>query len=158
MENKQAGNMKFEEVIKKHLKHSKVKTILPNRKTQYSAGYDFYSKEEKILEPNTQHMFWTDVKVKTFYDYFLLLTIRSSLAVDGISLANCVAIIDSDYYNNETNDGNIGILLRNFGNVPVKISEGQRIAQGILMKYHETEHDKPLKWDVRVGGIGSTGK
>ncbi|MDC7243177.1 MAG: hypothetical protein PQJ44_04400, partial [Sphaerochaetaceae bacterium] len=66
-----------------------------------------------------------------------------------------VGIIDSDYYNNPDNEGEIMLILYNFGKEPVAINKGERIAQGIFMKYFTVdENETTIK---RLGGFGSTG-
>ena len=72
-----------------------------------------------------------------------------------LALVNSTGIIDSDYYNNEDNEGHIMIALLNFGNEPVTLEKGERVAQGIFSKYLITNDDDAT--GVRTGGIGSTG-
>jgi len=146
--------MRFEIVRDDSRKFPKDDIHLPEIQTEGSCGYDIYTNEEKILEPSQQHLFWTDVKVKLNKDEFLMMVPRSSIGVKyNLMLANSVGIIDQSYYENSDNDGNIGICLYNYGNVPVKVEKGMRVAQGIVMKYVISTVDlhKP-----RVGGFGST--
>jgi dUTP pyrophosphatase len=150
--------MKFEVVRDDCRKFPKDTIILPTRKTENSAGYDFYSNESAFVKPNEMHIFWTDVKVELDTDKYLQCSVRSSLAIQGLILANGVGIVDSDYYSNESNDGNIGIMLRNLGNNYVKIAKGDRIAQGVILKYHTIEEQLVKKMNVRIGGLGSTGR
>lgn len=82
--------------------------------------------------------------------------IRSSIAFKfGLSLANEVAIIDSDYVDPSY------IMIYNMGDTPINIYHGDRIAQGILekniqVKLEETK-ELPIQKTNRAGGIGSTG-
>ena len=71
-----------------------------------------------------------------------------------LSLANTVGVIDSDYYNNPTTDGNIGVLLVNNSDETKILSRGEAFMQGIFMQYFVTSDDDAQ--GVRVGGIGST--
>ena len=71
-------------------------------------------------------------------------------------LKNLTAIIDSDYYENESNDGNIGICLYNYGAKEVTIEKGERIAQGIFKQFLVADSGNTDK--ERNGGIGSTGQ
>ena len=75
---------------------------------------------------------------------------------NGIILANNVAIIDSDYYNNRSNEGHIMIALKNTSDKTYDIEKGDKIAQGIFQKFFITDDDNVL--EKRKGGIGSTGK
>ncbi len=130
--------------------------ILPKRGSKYSAGYDFFSLEEYTLHPKEVHLFPTGVKAKMNEDEVLLLVVRSSIGIKkGLSLANQVGVIDSDYYGNEKNDGHILIALRNESEKEVTINKEERIAQGLFIHYLTTDDDKTE--ETRTGGIGSTG-
>ena len=130
---------------------------LPERKTAQSAGYDIEAAEDCVLEPGDIKLVATGVKAFMNYDEYLALHIRSSLGIKRhIMLANSTGIIDSDYYNNEDNEGHIMLVLYNFGKETVTIQKGERIAQGIFVKYLKATEDDAV--GVREGGFGSTGK
>ena len=129
---------------------------LPTRKTTESAGYDIECAEAVTLEPNQVVLVPTGLKAFMAYDEYLAIHIRSSMAIKRkLALVNSTGIIDSDYYNNEENEGHIMIALLNFGNEPVTLEKGERVAQGIFSKYLITNDD--VATGVRTGGIGSTG-
>ena len=129
---------------------------LPTRKTTESAGYDIECAEAVTLEPNQVVLVPTGLKAFMAYDEYLAIHIRSSMAIKRkLALVNSTGIIDSDYYNNEENEGHIMIALLNFGNEPVTLEKGERVAQGIFSKYLITYDDDAT--GVRTGGIGSTG-
>ncbi len=131
--------------------------ILPKRGSKHSAGYDFFSLEEYTLHPKEVHLFQTGVKARMNKDEVLLLVVRSSIGIKkGLSLANQVGVIDSDYYGNEKNDGHILIALRNESENDVTITKEERIAQGIFVHYLVTDDD--MTKETRIGGIGSTGR
>lgn len=148
----------FEVVRSEHLKHHfEVKTTLPIRADKGSAGYDIFVKEEVVLEPGESKLVFTDVKAYMQEDEVLLLYIRSSLGVKfGIQLKNNTGVIDSSYYENPDNDGNIGLPLVNMSKKKVVINPGERVAQGIFTKYLAADEDTTLKSE-RVGGLGSSG-
>lgn len=150
---------KFFEVREDAIKNPKVETILPRRGTGKSAGYDFYSKNSVRIQPGETFLFWTDVKVLVSDTAFLSVHLRSSLGIKnpGLMISNVTGIIDADYYENEKNDGNIGICLFNNSKDEVTIIEGDRIAQGIIQTYYRTDDDFPISLE-RTGGSGSTGK
>ena len=82
---------------------------------------------------------------------------RSGLAFkQGVYLANCEGIIDSDYVDP------IYAMVTSISNVPTRIYDGDRICQAELVKkvYHGlTELKKPpVQKTEREGGFGSTGK
>jgi len=139
------------EVVKNPIHDSP--TQLPMRATQSSAGHDFYLKETIVLQPQETKLTFTDVKCQLLDDTFLSVHIRSSVGVKKhIMLANGTGIIDSDYYNNSSNDGNIGIALHNYGQKAITLEAGERVAQGIIQAYRA--FDKIDR--VRGGGFGST--
>lgn len=133
-------------------------TKLPTRKTKGSAGYDFFLPCDVVLQPySTSGLIPTGVKAKMGSNDVLMLYIRSSVGIKkNVTLANDVGIIDSDYYNNKNNEGNIGLVLRNNSGKTVRFSKGERVMQGIFTKFYLTEDDKAD--GKRKGGTGSTGK
>ena len=154
---------RFEEVEEKYKKFPEIGTKLPQRGSQGSAGYDFYSKEEYTLLPGESHVFYTDVKSIFFRDNVLFIFARSGMGVKyGITPRNCVGIIDPDYYGNPVNDGNIGICLTNNGTDSYVVKIGDRIAQGLFTRFYITDEDEYNDMkdneNTRCGGFGSTGK
>ncbi|HEY8346334.1 MAG TPA: dUTP diphosphatase [Symbiobacteriaceae bacterium] len=133
------------------------KVALPERKTARSAGYDLAAAEDVVVEPGKVALVPTGLKAYMEPDDVLLLTIRSSLAVKrGLMLANSVGVIDADYADNPDNEGHIQIALVNLGTAPVRVEKGERVAQGIFVKYLTTADDQAR--GQRTGGFGSTGR
>lgn len=148
----------FEVVNEKNRKFSGEKISLPIRGDKGSAGYDFFSNETITIEPKEQHIFWTDVKSYMLEEEVLKLYIRSSVGIKkGLVLSNGTGIVDSSYYSNPSNDGNIGIAIRNLTEQVVNVEKGERIAQGIFEKYLLADVDTVAN-ETRIGGVGSTGK
>lgn len=147
------------EVVKEEYRNYNIEDIqLPTRADIGSAGYDFYSPCDFELQPKELKVIPTDIKAFMQKDEVLLLWIRSSLGIKKkIILANQTGVIDSSYYNNPSNDGNIGIALLNTGNEVYKVNKGDKIMQGVFTKYLITDDDEPINKE-RLGGIGSTGK
>lgn len=150
---------KFEIVQDCFRKHPDSILSLPYKATSYSAGYDFFVPQETIIEPKETKIIWTDIKAFMLENLFLLICLRSSVGIKrNVMLANSVGIIDSDYYNNPTNDGNIGFAIRNLGEIPTVFQEGERIGQGIFLPFISTALN-PLQDSFeqeRMGGFGST--
>ena len=69
-------------------------------------------------------------------------------------LANTSGWIDSDYYSNESNDGNIGIFLMNISDETQVIKKDDRIAQGMFIQYLVADTGNTDA--ARTGGFGST--
>lgn len=134
------------------------KIQLPTRADGKSAGYDFYVPKDIQILPSQKTSFQTDVKAYMQEDEVLMLYIRSSLAIkQGLMLSNGVGVIDASYYNNTSNDGNIGISIMNTSGKAVTLKAGERVMQGIFKKYLIADTDETLQ-DERIGGIGSSGK
>ncbi len=129
---------------------------LPKRKTTGSAGYDFESAVSVTLPPKEITFVTTGIKAYMQEDEVLQMYPRSSLCFKrNLMKANSVGIIDSDYYNNPDNEGEIMLILYNFGDKEVFIKKGERIAQGIFTKYLSIDNDNTNI--RRLGGFGSTG-
>ena len=126
----------------------------PTRGTKNSAGYDFYSPDEYTIRPNEIVKIWTDVKAYMQPNEFLMLDVRSSMG-GKFMLANTIGIIDSDYYGNVDNDGNIGFFLKNISEQTQLIRKGDRIGQGLFLRYLTTDNDNFIS-ETRKGGHGST--
>ncbi|CCY46190.1 deoxyuridine 5`-triphosphate nucleotidohydrolase [Firmicutes bacterium CAG:822] len=132
------------------------KIILPHRATGNSAGYDFHLFEDLILKPGEIKKVPTAIKASMNHDEVLMLYIRSSLGFKyNLRLCNQTGIIDSDYYNNENNEGHIFIAIQNEGKETVNLKAGDRFAQGIFMKYLTVDDETQIN-NVRQGGMGST--
>lgn len=131
--------------------------ILPRRATKNSAGYDLCTIEDASIAPGEIGVVDTGVKCMMNEDEFFLLFPRSSLAkTHGLRLANTAGVIDADYFGNEENDGHIRLFLYNFSNHIAYITKGERLVQGIFLKYLKTDDDNSTA--DRSGGLGSTGK
>lgn len=147
----------FEVVADKYRKHSG-EIILPRRGTNSSACYDIHLPIRVCLAPNERKVIDTDLKAFMQSDERLNIYIRSSIGIKkGVVLTNQVSIIDSDYYNNPDNDGNIKLAIWNMSDETVVLEKDERIAQGEFSKYLTTWDDNP-RATKRIGGIGSTGR
>lgn len=131
---------------------------IPRRGTRKSAGYDISTPVECTIEPGQQVKIPTGIKANMDDDDVLLIFIRSSMASKkGIKIVNQTGVIDADYYNNIDNEGHIWIVLENTSGSDVTLFSGERIAQGVFLKFGIVEDDIPIN-DERVGGFGSTNK
>lgn len=130
---------------------------LPNRATKSSAGYDFYSPVDVVIEPSAAKLIFTNIKACFGADEVLILCCTSGMGKRGVVLANGIGVIDADYYNNENNEGNIGFMLRNLGVEPYVVKCGDKIGQGIFTKFLKVDDEEEITSE-RVGGFGSTVK
>lgn len=132
--------------------------ILPTRNDDGSAGYDFYTPYRLVIPPKGIVKFKTNIKCKLPNRDVLLLFVRSSIGIKkNLMLCNGTGVIDSTYYNNPDNEGNIIGALYNYGDEEQIIEAGDRVMQGVIMPFEVVEDDQPLNKE-RVGGIGSSGK
>lgn len=144
------------------IKFEKVKNCpfpmkLPSRSTTGSAGYDFYAAYPFSIGAGQTVFVKTWVKAKMPKDTVLLLFERSSWGFKKhISIPNSVGVVDSDYYGNTENDGNIAFAFTNNGNEPLEVHEGDKIGQGVFLRYLTVDDDDA--YGERSGGFGSTGR
>ena len=147
--------MRHFEVVSDKYRKNNVDIKLPTRATKNSIGYDFYSPIAVDIEPMHSQMIWTDVKAIFNSDEALLINVRSSMGKQPVMIANTQGWIESDYANNPDNDGNIGFRLFNLGDTIYTVRVGDRIGQGMFIKYLTTDDDNATS--TRNGGFGSTG-
>lgn len=145
----------FEIVREDARKHPGAKIRLPERATKHSVACDFFAPVNVIIHPGESEMIWTDVKAIFDPDEALILNVRSSMGKSHIIPANAQGWVESDYAGNESNDGNIGFRLLNLGHDDYIIHAGDRIGQGMLIRYEPIGKETDAE---RTGGFGSTGK
>ena len=128
---------------------------IPTRKTAWSAGYDFVTPFFIRLRPGESILFPTGIKAEMANFNVLFLFVRSSIGLKKhCMLPSGVGVIDSDYYNNPDNEGDIFMSLQNIGRESITIDAGERVAQGVFLCYDTVCNDSAS--GIRTGGIGST--
>jgi len=145
------------EFIIKDMRKTDCKTLeLPRRNDLGSCGYDIKSPIGAIIKPNQQLLVWTDIKAYMLLDEVLEANTRSGNGTKkGVILSNIIGWVDSTYYDNEDNNGNIGLCLKNTGDKDFVIEIGDKIAQVKFSKYLITDDDNPINSE-RKGGFGSS--
>lgn len=150
----------FEPVIKKVRGFEPITGLnpkMPKRGSIHSAGYDICAIKDCAIRPNQSVFIHTGIKAYMPPDEYLDLRVRSSLGIKRqLMLATGASVIDADYYNNPDNEGEIIVVLHNYGSTTQIIRAGERIVQGIFTKYFLTDNDNAT--DQRTGGTGSTNK
>ncbi len=132
---------------------------LPHRATDGSAGADLHAWLEAPLTVGVGER----VRIPTGIaiglpskDTVALVFARSGLAIKhGLTLSNCVGVIDSDY------TGEIQVGLINQGDAPYTIEPNERIAQLVIMPVFTPDFEvtDTLEETARgEGGFGSTGR
>lgn len=133
---------------------------VPFRATAGSAGFDVCAAVEKdvVLEKNETTKIPSGIAICLPNKNFVALLLpRSGLSIhNGITLANGVGVIDSDFR------GEIIVALRNFSNEDYTLCPGEKIAQILffnLVDFVLEVTDEELSETQRGSdGLGSTGK
>ena len=129
--------------------------ILPKRATKNSVGYDFFAINDISIKPGEIVKIPTGYKAKFNDNEALLIIIRSSLGFKyNLRLTNQVGLIESDYYNNESNEGHMWVSLQNEGQEEVTIKKNTAYSQGIFINFLKIDNDETT--NIRKGGLGST--
>lgn len=130
--------------------------IEPIKATPGSAGFDLCANKDVTIEPNKTVMVGTGISVEIPAGYFGGLFARSGLATKrGIRLANSVGVIDSDYR------GEVIVALHNDSDIEQTISNGERIAQLIIIPYlncSAKQANALSETERGSNGFGSTGR
>lgn len=132
--------------------------VVPFYATSGSAGMDLTAclKEDVTLEPLERKIIPTGIAIGLpSPDYAAFVFARSGLASKkGITLPNCVGVIDSDYR------GELMVSLINLSRESYTIKNGERIAQLVIMEVAKANFNVVDRLDDTErgdGGFGSTG-
>ena len=132
--------------------------VIPEMATSGSAGMDLRAciTEDIIINPGQRALISTGLAIALESNaYVAYIYARSGLAVkSGITLANCVGVIDSDYR------GELKVGLVNISDNPFTVSNGERIAQLVIAPVivpEVVEVDELDETERAAGGFGSTG-
>ncbi|HPY96963.1 MAG TPA: dUTP diphosphatase [Candidatus Cloacimonadota bacterium] len=132
--------------------------ILPQRMTEYSAGYDLFANnsEPLCLKKGERMRISTGVAVALPEGFEAQIRPRSGLAFKhGVTVLNSPGTIDSDYR------GEIMVILINHGDEDFIIEPFSRIAQMIISRFEVVDFElcENLSETMRAeGGFGSTDK
>lgn len=142
----------------------KIKKLTPTAKTPTygtdgAAAFDIYADLPDTwigFSPDSQCVVSTGLSFEVPPGHVLRVYSRSGHGfMHGVTLVNCVGVIDSDYR------GELKIGLRNDGNLGFRVDHGDRIAQGIIEPIERVEFvdaDELGTTKRGAGGFGSTGK
>ena len=128
---------------------------IPEYKKDGDAGFDISSIEDCVIPPDKTMLIHTGLAFAIPKGLELQIRLRSGVGLKNtIIIPNSPGTIDSGYR------GEVGLIIRNIGIESVKISKGDRIAQGIISPVvHASfqEVDDLPESDRGSGGYGSTG-
>lgn len=129
--------------------------IAPAKAHRTDAGWDLSLRTDVVVHPNQVQMADLGIAVAVPPGYVGLIYPRSSVGAKlQVGLANTVGVIDADYR------GPVKLALRTFGEEPVILEAGQRVAQMVLTPCLLTEAkqvDDLSNTQRGHGGFGSTG-
>ena len=74
----------------------------------------------------------------------------------GLIILNGVGVVDADYVDNPSNEGEIAGLFYNMLNEDVILKTGEKMMQGVFVNYNVVDNDNAK--GIREGGFGSTGR
>lgn len=139
--------------IAAHLTHDhKVKIFDSSNVEHVRTPRELVEADHKIgfaLEPGERALLPTGIHTNLPETHFMAVYPRSGVAIRlGLSLINCVGVIDADYQQE------VMITLVNNSSKRAFITNGLRLAQAIIQPY--TTYGESVE-GVRVGGFGSTG-
>jgi dUTP pyrophosphatase len=130
------------------------RATLPVYGTEGAACFDISTIESGIVEAGSSKVFATGLAFEIPSGYVLKVYSRSGHGFNkDIRLANCVGILDSDFR------GQLMVKLKADGE-SLKVEEGDRIAQGMVLKFDKIvfeEVDELSNTERGEGGMGSTG-
>lgn len=127
---------------------------LPDYKTAGSAGLDLRANIEEAIElkPLERTLIPTGLYMSIPEGCEAQIRARSGLALNhGISLANGIGTIDSDYR------GEIKVILINLSQEPYIINKGDRVAQMVFIKYEKVNLIEVENLDETIRGEGGFG-
>lgn len=143
--------------MKLKIKRMRDGALIPKRATAESAGLDLsaFLDQDTVINPGEIVKIPTGIAIGLEVGTVGLVYPRSGLSSKyGITLANCVGVIDSDYR------GEILVPVINHSSSPFTIHNGDRIAQLVVspILLPEIEEATELNETERgTGGFGSTG-
>jgi len=129
---------------------------LPEYKTAESAAFDLAANEDAIIKPKEIKLLKTGLIMEAPQGHFLMIAPRSSLPLKkGLSIPHSIGIVDRDYSGPADE---VLLQVYNFTDEDVRISKGERLAQGIFLKADRVEWEEVQQIrDESRGGFGSTG-
>ena len=129
---------------------------LPESATSHAAGVDLAAATDIEIPARSIRLVGTGLVIAVPEGHFLGIFARSSTPLKrGLMVANGVGVIDADYCGP---DDEIKIQVLNITDAPVKVTRGDRLAQGIVLPCPRIEWEEVAEMTVPTrGGFGSTG-
>jgi dUTP pyrophosphatase len=128
---------------------------LPVYETAGAVGFDLLAREDVMINPGEIVLIPANVIVETPPGYAFLVVSRSSTPrKKGLMKPHGIGVIDQDYCGPEDE---VKIQVQNFTQESVKVSRGEKIAQGLFVRCDRAEfvEVEAIERETR-GGFGST--
>ena len=129
---------------------------IPQKQTDGAAGMDLSARLDKsvVIDPGERVLVPTDLAMELPAGHVALVFPRSGIASkNGVTLANCVGVIDEDYR------GNVQASMINLSRRPFVVDDGMRIAQMLVIKLADVDAKEATELSDTArgdGGFGST--
>jgi dUTP pyrophosphatase len=128
---------------------------LPQYETAGAAGFDLASSVDMTVAPGQVTLVPTGLVIAVPEGHVLGIFARSSTPLKrGLMVANGVGLVDSDYQGPKDE---IKIEVLNFTQADVQIRRGDRLAQGVVLKFERADWREAAPVAPTRGGFGSTG-
>jgi dUTP diphosphatase len=143
--------------MKVRIKRLRHHVALPRYETPGSAAFDLAAADDTIVAPGEVALVPTGLVIEVPAGMFLAIFARSSTPLKrGLIVANGVGVVDSDYSGPEDE---VKIALLNVTAAPVRVTRGDRLAQGIFLPAPRIAWDEVDKLRPHSrGGFGVTGR
>jgi dUTP pyrophosphatase len=129
--------------------------IIPQYATTGAACFDLHAAEGGTVEARGCGAFKTGLALEIPAGHAMMIYSRSGHGFkNGLRLANCVGVIDSDYR------GEVEVKLQNDSNIAFSFEPGDRIAQAMVIPVVKVEFEESTELSTTergAGGFGSTG-
>ena len=128
---------------------------LPCYETGGSVGFDILARVETVVSPGAVALIPGNIIVEVPEGYMLTIASRSSTPLKrGLLTPHGIGIIDKDYCGPADE---IKIQVYNFTKEPVRITRGDKIAQGLFVRVDKFEWNEIESIEKKSrGGFGST--
>ena len=133
----------------------------PEYATEGSAGFDIRANQDIIIPPGESVMIGTGLYFAVPQGFEAQIRMRSSMAMQGLTIPTAPGTIDSDYR------GEVKVVMHNLKTQSYEVEHGDRIAQVVIAAVVKTKPyflskneflDASLMTIRGEGGFGSTGR
>ncbi len=108
--------------------------------TDRAAGFDFICRQDDTIAPGEVKALPGNISMDIPDGYVLILAPRSSThELYGLVMPHSIGIIDPFSHSRMSE---ISVMVQNVSDKPVTLKKGDKIAQGVLVKYEKVEFEE----------------